>query len=255
MKARAFLFGLNYASDSSCALNGCINDVINMAAFLEKELGVPYEVFTDDVDPRTTSALGMLTKLYEIAVQSYRDDLDFVWIHYSGHGSYVRDTSGDEKDGNDECLVPSDYQTAGLIPDDYICSLFNHFNPKTRVVAVFDCCHSGTIGDVKYSWAGPRSATIENIRCQVPARVITLSGCLDNQTSADAYDAMGDGKFAGAMTSCLLMALRENQAAACANAFTLLSALRAKLASQGYAQTAKLCSTHNLARDPTVVPR
>jgi hypothetical protein len=254
MNGKAFLFGLNYKNDPASALNGCINDVINMSAYLQKELGIPCELYTDDVNLHDTSARGMMNKFYEIALQTYRDNLDFVWIHYSGHGSYVRDTSGDEKDGRDECLVPNDYKTGGMILDDHVNHLFSYFNPKTRVICIFDCCHSGTIGDVKYSWEGPSSVTVENILCKSSARIITISGCLDKQVSMDAYNVMGDNSYSGAMTSCLLLALRENKTGCWNNAFTLISSLRTKLKERGFRQTAKMCSSYNLAKDPLFIP-
>lgn len=253
-KRRGYLFGLNYANDSTAKLNGCINDVKNMAAYLQDVAGIPCETFTDDVNQPETSASGMLNRLYKIAKQSYSDNLDLVWIHYSGHGSYVTDSSGDEKDGRDEALVPSDFRTAGLISDDSINSLFSSFNPKTRVICVFDCCHSGTIGDVLYSWEGPKKVVVENILCQASGRVITLSGCLDTQLSADAQNVFKDNEFAGAMTSCLLMALNENKSGTWANVFTLVKATRDKLKKRGFQQVPKLCSTHNLAKDMVLIP-
>lgn len=257
-KGRGFLFGLNYTADATARLSGCINDVQNMALYLQTELAIPCQLFTDEPgspNAQHTTAMGMLTKLYEIAMLSYREDLDFVWIHYSGHGTSVLDRNSDERDGRDEALVPSDFRTVGVIPDDYVCQLFTYFNPKTRVVCVFDCCHSATIGDVKYSWEGPTNCAIENIMCNVPARIITLSGCLDNQTSADAYNVLGDNKYVGALTACLLMALRENKLLHWTDAFALVAAVRTKLKQRGFPQVPKLCSTHNLALDKTFVPR
>ena len=255
MKGKAILFGLNYAKYPDAALNGCINDVINMSAYLQKELGIMCDVYTDDATPDATTAMGMLNKLYEAAMQSYRDDLDFIWIHYSGHGTYIHDTNKDEKDFKDECLVPSDFGTVGVIPDDYINTLCSYFNPKTRVVLVFDCCHSGTIGDVKYSWEGPLHASVENILCNASCKIITLSGCLDAQTSADAYNVLGDNKYVGALTACLLLALKENKTACWDNAFYMVDQVRMKLAAHGFGQTAKLCSSYNLARNPVFIPR
>lgn len=254
MKGRAFLFGLNYKSDPNCTLNGCINDVVNMASYLESEAKIPCEIYTDEANPNETSAQGMLNKLQDIAMQSHRDELDFVWIHYSGHGSYVRDGNTDEKDGKDECLVPHDFKTAGMIPDDYIVKIFATFRPKTRVVCVFDCCHSATIGDVKYSWEGPWKVVVENIMCSVPARIITLSGCLDDQTSADAYNVLQNSQFIGAMTACLLLTLRENKQGTWSNVFTLLTEVRKKLIENGFSQKPKLCSSYNLARDRVFIP-
>ena len=43
---------------------------------------------------------------------------DHLFLHYSGHGTQVKDEDGDEADGKDEALVPCDYQTAGFIVDD-----------------------------------------------------------------------------------------------------------------------------------------
>jgi len=42
---------------------------------------------------------------------------DVVFVHYSGHGSRVRDLDGDEDDGFDETLVPVDFKSAGQIVD------------------------------------------------------------------------------------------------------------------------------------------
>lgn len=251
-RGRALLFGLNYAHTTDAVLNGCINDVRNISDYLNA-FNIPCDVYTDDVDLASTSAQGMIRKLYELAVASYKENLDFVWIHYSGHGTYVRDSNGDEKDGRDECLVPSDFKTAGVISDDLICSLFKSFNSKTRVVCVFDCCHSATIGDMKYSWEGPKLCVVENIGCAIPAKVTTISGCLDSQTSADAYNVDGTGKFTGALTSCLLYVLRNNPMAR-KNVFQLINGTRAQLRLKGFTQIAKLCSTHNLAKDMLFMP-
>jgi hypothetical protein len=252
IKGQGLIFGLNYSKDSSCTLNGCINDAHMVSRYVQS-LGLPVSVYTDDLDFSSCTGIGMLQKLYELAVQSYSDNLDFVWIHYSGHGSSVKDASGDELDGLDECLVPVDYKTNGLVSDDILKSVFKCFNPKTRVLAVFDCCHSGTIGDIKYSWEGPTKVLVENILCSTKAKVITLSGCLDNQTSADAFNVNKDNKYTGALTSCLLTILSENKAYK-TNVFQMLISLREKLKQKGFSQVPKICSTHNLAKDQIFLP-
>jgi metacaspase-1 len=252
LKSKAVLFGLNYAHAPEGRLQGCINDVTNMAFYLQNTWKIAnVECYTDDKDLVNTSGMGILAKLYQLAVQSYRVNLDLVWIHYSGHGTYaVDDESGEERDGRDEALVPSDYLTHGVLRDDVIQEVMREFNPKTRVIIVWDCCHSATLGDLKYSWEGPTRASIENITCSVPARTITLSGCLDFQTSAD---ALINEQYAGAMTASLLAVLQANPKLA-KDVFALVAALRDKLKAGGYAQVPKLCSTHNLARDRTFIP-
>ena len=49
---------------------------------------------------------------------------DAIFLHYSGHGSKIADTSGDEEDGYDEVLVPLDFQEVGMIADDDLYNLF-----------------------------------------------------------------------------------------------------------------------------------
>lgn len=251
-RGRALLFGLNYSQHPELKLNGCINDVKNMSAYLETTLAIPTEVYTDEAGTTDTTAMAMVKHLCELALRSHSESLDFVWIHYSGHGSYIKDTGGDELDGNDECLVPSDFETVGLLPDDVLESVLRFMNPKTRVVCVFDCCHSGTIGDVKYCWESSTRVSVENITCGVAAKVITLSGCKDDQTSADAFGITAS-EYQGALTSCLLLVLKEATAAR-TDVFLLLSAVRAKLKERNFAQLPKLCSTHNLARDRAFLP-
>jgi hypothetical protein len=249
MRGRALLFGLNYPG-SPAQLSGCINDVVNMSKYLAATLAIPITVCSDE-SPQTrsgTTALGMVQQLYELAVQSHSEDLEFAWIHYSGHGSYIADVSNDEADGRDECLVPTDYASAGLITDDFMDRILRSFNPKTRVVFVCDACHSGTMCDVKYSWESPTKCKVENILCTVRAKVITLSGCMDDQTSADAYNVMGDSKFSGALTACLLKVMGEAPLAR-ADVFQTLNLLSTKLKALGFTQRPKLCSTYNLARE------
>ena len=252
MKSKALLFGLNYAHlPSQYRLNGCINDVANMAAYLRTKLGVAeVECITDDTDLVNTSALGMVQKLYQAALQSYSEDLDFMWLHYSGHGTSVADRSGDERDRMDECLVPSDFTSVGVVSDDIIEQVLQHFNPKTRVVIIWDCCHSATMADLRYSWENPTRPVTENPRCFVRAKVLTLSGCLDNQTSAD---ALINSRFAGAMTASLL-GVMENDPACLQDVFQLLAALRRVLKDGGFEQVPKLCSSYMLSTDKAVVP-
>lgn len=253
-RVRALMFGLNYTKDASAALQGCHNDVRNMAQYLEHLYRIKPEVYCDDgVGDASTTAQGILSKMYNVCVASHRENLDLVWIHYSGHGSYIRDRSKDEADGSDECLVPTDYATAGMITDDRIQAVFRNFNPRTRVIFVCDSCHSGTIGDVRFSWESPNVQKVENATCRVTSKVITISGCMDDQTSADAWNVMGDMKFVGAMTACLLLVLRE-QPVLRSNVFDLVASLRTKLRERGFPQVPKLCSTFSLLNDRVFLP-
>lgn len=272
LRGRALLFGLNYASHSNpkLKLNGCINDVKKMAEYLKTKFNIPVDVYTDEVPelpelpegeeaPEPTpstdcTGYGIISHLYEMAMLSWKEQLNFVWIHYSGHGASIADTNRDEKDGKDECLVPIDYDTSGMITDDYVNTLFSYFNPNTRVVCVFDCCHSGTIGDVKYSWDVPTRPVLENVNCKAKAKIITISGCLDRQTSADAFNLLSDGEYIGALTACFLLTLQEKPRIV-NDVFGLVNDIRQKLKQRKFSQYPKLCSTYNLSKDKVLIPQ
>ena len=64
---------------------------------------------------------------------------------YSGHGSHVLDTNGDEIDNRDEVLCLANY-SAGMITDDWLHQKFlkQITDENLKMIMVFDCCHSGT---------------------------------------------------------------------------------------------------------------
>lgn len=252
MKSKGLLFGLNYSQCKNInTLNGCINDVKDMKGYLSERYNIPCDVYTDDnqdiKDNYSTTKNGMLERLNELALLSHSESLDFVFIHYSGHGSYVKDRSSDERDGQDECIIPSDCEINGYILDDDISNILAKFNVNTKVFCLFDCCHSATICDVKYSWESPFKRRIENLNSRIKAKVITLSGCLDGQTSADAYVA-DQSKYAGALTNTLLSILKLNSEMI-NDIFELVNILRVALKQNGFEQVPKLCSTYNLTFD------
>jgi metacaspase-1 len=67
---------------------------------------------------------------------------DIFMLTYAGHGSFVPDFSGDEKeDGQDETWCLFDRQ----LLDDEIYEWWTWFREGVRIVVVSDSCHSGTI--------------------------------------------------------------------------------------------------------------
>ena len=91
-------------------------------------------------------------------IAEYSKAGDAVFIHYSGHGGRVRDTSGDEEDGYDETLIPVDFRQAGQIVDDDILKiLVIPFKAGVTVTVLMDCCHSGTVLDLPYRFSADDS--------------------------------------------------------------------------------------------------
>lgn len=73
---------------------------------------------------------------------------DKVFVYFSGHGSHVEDTNGDEADKQDELLVT--YDTAvvngklvNYLLDDEVDEMVSSLE-STSILIAFDSCHSGT---------------------------------------------------------------------------------------------------------------
>ena len=253
MKGKVVLFGLNYAHCKQGKLNGCINDVYAMTKYLQSTFGLPAEVYTDDVDKINTSYNGIIEVLSKLSRDTYNLNLDYVWIHYSGHGSSKKDTSGDEIDGMDEGLVPSDFETKGIIIDDILYKILSLFNPKTKIIFICDACHSGSILDLKYSWQSNKQCHIENRSCELKSKTILISGCKDNQTSADAYNLLNDGKHVGALSACILNTLK-NKPEKIHNVFSLINTVRKELTKKGYKQYPCLSTNFDLSENISLFP-
>jgi len=71
---------------------------------------------------------------------------DTLVFHYSGHGSQVRDTEGDElEDGKDEIICPWDFNWEdGFIKDDDFRATFQELRKGVHLEVILDSCHSGT---------------------------------------------------------------------------------------------------------------
>jgi hypothetical protein len=116
-RRRAILIGINYVGQNG-QLSGCHNDVGNIKRYLTKVQGFNESemlILMDDGQHHSPTRRN-IEDAFRRMVQ-YSNAGDCVFVHYSGHGSRVRDTSGDEEDGYDETLVPVDFKSAGQIVD------------------------------------------------------------------------------------------------------------------------------------------
>ena len=207
MTKKALIIGINYIGTSS-ALNGCINDVHNIKKELEKRGYSPEDItlLSDETETKPTRN-NILRGLLELILSGAEE----LFFHYSGHGSHVKDLSGDEKDGQDECLVPLDYTTAGMILDDELRGVICSLSENQSMMCVLDCCHSGSGIDLAYNlyerYGGRYLSMKKDHRCKPTNGVcVMFSGCSDEDVSSDAYIG---GKYQGAMTHSFLKALDQ----------------------------------------------
>lgn len=156
-RKKALLVGVNYIGQN-IALAGCINDARNEKALLQGAFGFKEEnivMLTEDQDDE--SKLPTCARIREGLHWLIDDALpgDSLFFAYSGHGSQVKDLSGEEEDGLNECICPLDCMTAwprNVILDDELNDIFYDSLPSgVSCVCVFDCCHSGSMGDLHHS--------------------------------------------------------------------------------------------------------
>ena len=184
-------FGINYEDNPDSQLFGCVNDVKNETEVLFGHLGYDPDWFTimTDHTVKKPTLENMVTALINLAKMTHEyPTVQEVWISYSGHGTFVHDEgegSGDERDQRDECLVPLDYMKGGLLKDDTLNHILALMHPRVSVFIKADCCHSGSIFDLRYRFQSGSKTVEENPGCQIKARVFMLSGCRDKQVSMD----------------------------------------------------------------------
>jgi uncharacterized caspase-like protein len=149
-KKLALLVGINdypYVTK----LKGAVNDVENMRHLLVERFGFPDDdehmlVLTNKKATRDAILRGLTEHLIARATPDA-----IVVFHYSGHGSRIKDVSGDEIDNWDETIVAYDSGHQDPHPnrditDDELLELLNQLTEKTpNVTFIFDSCHSGTV--------------------------------------------------------------------------------------------------------------
>ncbi len=148
---------------------------------------------------------------------------DVIYFHYSGHGSELPDQDGDELDGLDECLVPSDYVSrqdgSGNLRDDTLADLLAELaaTGATNVTLSFDCCFSGTATRAGrtllrgQAWTGPamqRGAGEDASAAPVKAGdFVVLSATSQGQTAGEYMDEAG--RSMGLFSHALIRAAEE----------------------------------------------
>ena len=212
---KALLIGINYYDTPSSKLNGCINDVVNMRNMLIDAYGydsADITVLRDDAVNATNkpTKANIISQLTSIISQSV--SLNQIWIHYSGHGSQIQDTNSDEADKKDEVIVPSDFSRTGFITDDIIFNIVKQSQCPT--VLIFDSCNSGTVCDLMWNFNATSATQVNAVKTNNTAvanpNILCFSGCRDEQTSAETYNA-NSRQSSGAMTNAIMECLRLNK--------------------------------------------
>ena len=278
MAKRALLIGINRYKLSGADLRGCVNDVKNMQDVLTRLCGFRSADVTTLLDFAATTK-AMRTAIASL-VRSCRKG-DVLLLHYSGHGSNVPDADGDEADGRDEILCPTDLDWKAPLADDWLRKTFDRLRAGVSLTVVMDCCHSGTNtrafrppdaavierylpspwdliaaesgrrlrgavkGTLRRSGARRRRSDVVS----APIKEVLITGCRDTQTSADAFIA---GSYNGALTWSLVHVLRE--AGGTVTYRQLHERMLKRLSQEGYAQVPQLEGTTDKFDRPFLSP-
>jgi hypothetical protein len=224
----ALTIGLNSVDPQHYAgwageLNACEADAEDMASIASSE---KFDVTTLLTSQATRTEV--MQQISKAAMTLKKGDL-FV-LSYSGHGGQLPDLNSDEDDAQDETWCLFD----GELVDDELYSLLGKFPSGVRILVFSDSCHSGSVvklayyrgtvegrnlnvssDKVKYRVMPPEVALrtyrqnrdfyasvlknkkLKKAHSAVKASVVLISGCQDNQLSAD-------GDFNGLFTANML---------------------------------------------------
>lgn len=210
---KGLFIGINYIGQS-CELRGCINDVKNMKNLYNKLYGLTtckMLIDNNEGDGMPTKANILNGIKWLVSNTTSGEQLFF---YYSGHGTYISDVNRDESDKNDECIVPCDYQSSKFITDDVLRQELILKCRTCYLFSVFDSCHSGTMLDLNYSCTptGTIKKISQNFEVNTKVHAICLSGCRDDQTSADTTETInGSRTSCGALSWALFYALNVDK--------------------------------------------
>ena len=144
-KVYALLIGIDSYPEGTRSLEGCVNDIHDVADYLTQHFSDPAVLKLTDAD---ATYANVIAQIRAHLGQAGKDDV--AYLHYSGHGARSRaapEFARFDQDGRDEGLVCYDsrvgnnYDLADKELAVLIAELAKH---EPHIVWVLDCCHSGT---------------------------------------------------------------------------------------------------------------
>lgn len=196
MSKIALMIGINYTSTSN-ELKGCQNDIIKFTDILLYKYGYDKQNIVTLMD-RTGYTLpnkkNIEDELNNLITLSNQNKSTEIFLYFSGHGTSIRDRNGDEKDRRDECIVPLDFLTNGIIVDDDLYIFLSKLYKKSKIICIFDACNSASNTDLPISYLIKNNRITREIysnKQNLNKNIMIISGCADNNVSYDANEPDG----------------------------------------------------------------
>jgi hypothetical protein len=251
-KKQALLIGINYINTPN-ELSGCINDTKNIKDMLFTKFNYNNFTFLTDYSYKKPTKKNIIDELTNLLVNS--NSGDNIFFLYSGHGTNTIDLNGDETDGQDEMIVPLDATSINTcILDDELNKIIQvNLKKNVKLFMMFDSCFSGTVVDLKYNYLSDLNTPNINLKSsETIGQVYMISGCTNNQTSADAYVTyLNKNINSGAMTWSLLKTIED--LGTNISLKTLLENMRNILKQNDYQQVPQLSSGQSIDIETTML--
>jgi len=199
---KALLIGIDYKG-TRFQLNGCINDVASITQFLLSKNIKSNQIYslTDNtpVKPTKTNIINSLTKMLSDSIIG--DQLVFF---YSGHGSTINKEKPNVFEKSDDVLLTINFEY--IIDDELNEIIQKNLKPGVKLFVLFDCCHSGTMLDLKYNYSldTRMNIIVDTTSSDTKSEVYYISGCKDDQTSEETFM---ESKSQGALTWAFLQSV------------------------------------------------
>ena len=205
-------------------LDGCHNDMVAVQSVITERFGFDPQNVTTLLDEQATAA-GIRTELQRLVQQVQSRPTGTqpakVLFHFSGHGSRVPDSAGEDGFGASLVVYDSEQQGSGTDITSAELNQFSHDickEGKAELLLVLDACHSGggARGITKFrglTRGNERPAVIDPNAPRAPPRtlpegLVFFSASQSNQKTPE-YEA--NGKIYGLFTYHFVQLLRSEQ--------------------------------------------
>lgn len=239
-KTKAVLYGLNFCKDKNA--HYIVNkDVENFSSVLSDIFDIKSEVYTNDVSVYETSYIGIILKLNKLALESWKDDIECIILQYKSVNDIIYNS--------EEGIYPSDYEDKGIITKDILNSIFDLFNPKTKIVFICDTFHNGNIVNLKYKWDSCKKSIIYNKGSKLSSKILCISTSDYSIKSSETFDSILEKNNDPISLTSLLIDSFKQDSYMIYNIFDLISSIKSKTDTEDLSYIINLTSSYDLNED------
>jgi len=147
---KVFVFAVGvgaFIEENVTPLPICPNDAKGFVQQLKRAYGSGVD-FKSYILTNENATKNKIQSFLNSGIFSYIDKETDVFIFFSGHGMRIPDDDGDESDGEDEVLIPYDYNEDNFynttVHDDDLYKYYQQISKKAgKTFVIIDSCHSG----------------------------------------------------------------------------------------------------------------